>query len=67
MKQKASWYPNTSRRKSRMETPSYNAVEVVVRQAIKDDLANSGLRVRVVIRKKMAGERSTEVAVHVRG
>jgi hypothetical protein len=25
-----------SRRKSRMETPSYNAVHVVVRQAIKD-------------------------------
>jgi hypothetical protein len=44
----------TNRRKSRMETPSYNAI--VVRQAIKDDLADSGLRVRVVIRKKLAAD-----------
>jgi hypothetical protein len=28
---------------------------IVVRQAIKDDLTNSGLRVRVVIRMKLAG------------
>jgi 23S rRNA A2030 N6-methylase RlmJ len=51
-KAKAYWYPCTNRRKSRMETPPYNAV--VVRQAIKDDLANSGLRVRLVIGMKLA-------------